>query len=214
MEQLYRETQERLVKIETSQKEKYPQVTVINRAYVANKPLRPDYSRDALIALAGSLLLGLFTVWIFDYLTRKQEQPSAITLSGIHMYNPAAADQLNYQQTAAKSLEQKPGYALASPLYRELSSHQLRRLLNASNLKGKQLIGLLLSGLTLNEAASLTAGQIDMQTATSPLAALCPRTLRISKSFKALFAQSGDGPAWDADNLIRRSYCSVALRRC
>ena len=34
LEQLYRETQERLVQIETSQKEKYPQVTVIDRAYL------------------------------------------------------------------------------------------------------------------------------------------------------------------------------------
>jgi uncharacterized protein involved in exopolysaccharide biosynthesis len=208
LEQLYRETQERLIKIETSQKEKYPQVTVINRAYVADKPVRPDYSRDALIALAGSLLLGLFTVWIFDYLTRKQEQPSAITLSGIHLYNPAA-DQLNYQQTAARSLEQKPSYALASPLYRELSSHQLRRLLNAANLKAKQLIGLLLSGLTLTEAASLTAGQVDMQTATLTVGGAMPRTLRIGNAFKSLFAQSGDGPAWDADNLSGE--LSVAL---
>jgi hypothetical protein len=27
-----------------------------------------------------------------------------------------------------------------------------------------------------------------------------PRTLRIGNAFKSLFAQSGDGPAWDADN--------------
>ena len=108
LEKLYRETQERLVQIQTSHKEKYPQVTVINRAYLSTDPIRPDYSRDALIALAGSLVLGLFTVWIFDYLTRKQEQPSPITLSGIHMYNPAAADGLNYQQAAAQPIEQRP----------------------------------------------------------------------------------------------------------
>jgi len=199
LEQLYRETQERLVKIETSQKEKYPQVTVIDPAYASSTPVRPDYSRDALIALVGSLLLGLFTVWIFDYLARKQEPPAAITLSGIHLYNPAMADLLNYPQTVGKPLEQKPGNALASPLLRELSSHQLRLLLKAANLKAKQLIGLLLSGLTLAEAASLTADQIDRETATLTVGGAMSRTLRIGNTLKSLLSQSGDHPVWEAD---------------
>ena len=211
LEKLYRETQERLVQIETSQKEKYPQVTVIDRAYVSSDPIRPNYSRDALIALVSSLMLALFTVWIFEYLTRKQEQQAAITLSGIHMYNPAAADMLNYQQTAAQPLAQKPTNALASPVYRELSSRQLRILLNASNLKGRQLISLLLSGLTLEEAASLKAGQIDLEMATITVAGSMPRTLGISNSVKALFVQSGDHPAWDADNPIASDDLSTAL---
>lgn len=199
LEKIHRETQERLVKIETGQKEKYPQVTVIDRAYASTTPVRPDYSRDALIALAGSLLLGLFTVWIVDYLTQKQEQPSAINLSDIHLYNPVAADLLNYQHTIAQPLEQKTGNALSSPLLRELSSHQLRQLLNTANLKGKQLIGFLLSGLTFEEATSLTAAQIDLETATLTVGGARPRTLTVSSSFKALLAQSGDRPAWDVD---------------
>ncbi len=199
LEKLYRETQERLVQVQTSHKEKYPQVTVISRAHLSMVPVRPDYSRDALIAVVGSLFSGLFIVWIFDYLTRKQEQHAAITLSGIHMYNPVAADMLNYQQPAARQIEQRQTNALASPLHRELSAHQLRILLNASNLKGKQLISLLLSGLTFNEAASLKTEQIDLEMATITVAASVPRILGISSYLKALFAQSGDHPIWDAD---------------
>ena len=41
LEKLYRETQERLVQIQTSHKEKYPQVTVISRAYLSTDPIRP-----------------------------------------------------------------------------------------------------------------------------------------------------------------------------
>ncbi len=211
LEKLYRETQERLVQIETSQREKYPQVSVIDRAYVSFDPIRPYYSRDALIALVSSILLGLFSVWIFDYLTRKQEQPAAITLSGIHMYNPAAADMLSYQKTAAMPLEQKQTNTLASPIHKELSSHQLRILLNASNLKGKQLISLLLSGLSLDEAASLKTGQIDLEMATINVAGSMPRTLGISNSLKALFAQSGGHPAWDADNPIASDDLTATL---
>jgi succinoglycan biosynthesis transport protein ExoP len=211
LEKLYRETQERLIQIQTSHKEKYPQVTVINRAYLSMDPIRPNYSRDALIALASSLLSGLFVVWIFDYLTRKQEQPSPITLSGIHIYSPAGVDSLNYQQTAVQPIEQRPKNALASPLYRELSVHQLRILLEASNLKSKQVISLLLSGLTLDEAASLKADQIDLEKAVITVTGSVPRTLKIKRALKALFAQSSDRPVWDADKPASSDDLAAAL---
>lgn len=196
LEKLYRETQERLVQIETSQKEKYPQVTVINRAYESSEPISPNYSLDALIAVSGSLLLALFAVWIFEYLTRKPEPQAAITLSGIHMYNPST-DLLSHQQTASKHIEQNRNYSLSSPLIRELSSHQLRILLNASNLKGKQLIGLLLSGLTFDEAATLKAGQINLENALITVGNSSPRTLGIGNALKTLLEQSDGHPAWD-----------------
>jgi len=201
LEKLYRETQERLVQIETSQKEKYPQVTVINRAFESSEPISPNYSLDALIAVSGSLLLALFAVWIFEYLTRKPEPQAAITLSGIHMYNPSA-DLLSHQQTVTQHIEQKRNYSLSSPSVRELSSRQLRILLNASNLKGKQLIGLLLSGLTFDEAAILKADQIDLENALITVGDPSPRTLGIGNALKALLEHSGGHPAWDGENSL------------
>ncbi len=198
LEKLYRETKERLVQIETSHKEKYPQVTVISQAYLPHDPVRPNYSRDAMISLVSALLFGLFAVWIAEYLTRKQEHQSPITLSGIHMYTPAA-EMINYQQTAIKPLKQQQSNALAGPLYRELSSLQLRVLLNASTLKGKQLIGLLLSGLTIEEAASLKADQIDLKTATITITNPVARIMTISRSLISLFEQSGGYPVWTTD---------------
>ena len=211
LEKLYRETQERLVQIQTSHKEKYPQVTVISRAYLSTDPVRPYYSRDTLIALAASVMLGLFTVWIFDYLTRKQEQPSPITFSGIHMYNPAVGDGLGYQQAAPLPIQQRPTNALTSPLNRELSVHQLRLLLNTSNLKGKQVISLLLSGLTLDETAALEAEQIDQEKATITITGSIPRTLTINHAIKALFAESGGRPVWDADKAALSDDLAAAL---
>lgn len=198
LEKLYRETNERLIQIETSQKEKYPQVTVIKQAYLSRDPLRPNYHRDAMIVLASSVLLGLFAVWIVEYLTRKQQQPSPITLSGIHLYQPTA-DMLNYQQSASRPLEQQQNNALDSPLYRELSSLQLRVLLNAASLQGKQLIGLLLSGLTLEEAARITAEQIDLERSVINVVEPVPRTLSLSPELKLLFEKSGGCPAWATD---------------
>lgn len=212
LEKLYRETQERLVQVKTGHREKYPQVTVISRAYEPRDPVRPDYSRDALIAIMGSLLLGLFSVWLFEYLTqKKEEQQSPVAVFGIHNYPSAGAELVNYSQAKLSPVDPKTNTALASPSYRELSSHQLRILLNASNLKGKQLISLLLSGLNIDEAASLQPGQINLKAATITITGKTPRIIPISGSLKSLFEQSGGHPAWDADDPGLRIDLSAAL---
>jgi integrase len=115
------------------------------------------------------------------------------------MYNPTITDRLNYQKTAARAIEQRQNNALASPLHRELSAQQLKVLLDASNLKGKQVISLLLSGLTLDEAATLKTDQIDPETATITITGSAPRTLNFNGALKLLFAQSGGHPVWDTD---------------
>jgi len=145
--------------------------------------------------VVSSLLLGLFTVWIFEYLTRKQERQSPITLSGIHMYTPAA-EMIHYQQTAAAPLEQQQIIPLQALCVGSFQVLQLRVLLNASTLKSKQLISLLLSGLTIEDAASLRTEQIDLKTATITVTGRVPRTLIINRSLKSLFEQSGGYPVW------------------
>ncbi len=212
LEKLYRETQERLVQVKTGQKEKYPQVTVISRAYESRNPVRPDYGRDALIAIVSSLLLGLFSVWIFEYLThKKEEQPSPIAVFGIHNYPSADRELANYPQAEPIPLSHKTNNALVSPSSRELSSHQLRILLNASNLKARQLIGLLLSGLSVDEAAALQPDQIDPQAATIFVTGKTPRTIPLSGALKSLFEQSGGHPAWNPDDPGLRIDLSAAL---
>lgn len=212
LEKLYRETQERLVQVKTGQKEKYPQVTVISRAYESRDPVRPDYGRDALIVIAGSILLGLFSVWIFEYLTqKKEEQPSPITVFGIRGYPPTGRELADYPQTEPIPLDHKANNTLMSPSLREFSSHQLRVLLNASNLKAKQLIGLLLSGLSVEEATALQPGQIDLQAATISVTGKTPRIIPISARLKSLFEQSDGYPAWNPDDPGLRIDLSAAL---
>lgn len=212
LEKLHRETQERLVQVKTGQKEKYPQVTVISRAYESRNPVRPDYGRDALIAIAGSFLLGLFSVWVFEYLTqKKEEQPSPIAVFGVHSYSPPGRELANYPQTESIPLDHKANNALMSPSSRELSSHQLRVLLHASNLKAKQLISLLLSGLSIDEAAALQPGQIDLQAATISVIGKTPRIIPLCGAIKSLFEQSGGQPAWNWDDPGLRIDLSAAL---
>lgn len=211
LEKLYRSKTERLVQIETSHKEKYPQVTVINRASPSHDPIRPHYNRDAMISIFGSLLLGLFAVWIVEYLTRKQAQPMpTITLSGIPVYRPAS-ERIDYQDSIIQPLGQQQNNALAAPSHRELSSHQLRVLLNAATLTGKQLIGLLLSGLTLEEAASLKMEQVNLPLSVITITRPVLRSIGISRPLKALFEQSGGYPAWVAAQPAAKDTLAVSL---
>ena len=215
LEKLYRDTQERLVQVKTGRKDKYPQVDVISRAYESTEPVRPNYSREALIALTGSLLLGLISVWVFEYLTQKKEQQPSIAVFGVERYAPPAAELIDHPHTVlgtkAEPLEQKTNYTLPKPGPRELSSHQLRALINAASLKGKQLIGLLLSGLDINEAASLRANQINERASVIHLEGRSPRTVPLSNTLKSLFQQSGNRPVWDPDDSQTRVDLSTAL---
>jgi uncharacterized protein involved in exopolysaccharide biosynthesis len=216
LETLYRDAQERLVQVKTGRKDKYPQVTVISRAFEPVEPLRPNYSRDALIAIVGSLLLGLFSVWVFEYLaTQKKEQQPLVAVFGVQGHPAPAAPLIEHPHTAlgttASQLGQKTNNVLTGPPCRELSSHQLRILLNAANLKGKQLIGLLLSGLTIDEAASLTADQIDLDAAAINMAGRSPRIIPLSNSVKSSLLQSGGHPIWNPDDPGTRIDLSAAL---
>ncbi|MEQ1529575.1 MAG: integrase [Methylococcales bacterium] len=199
LEKIYRESQERLVQIQANHKEKYPQVTVINRAFQPDKPISPDYHRDALIAAAGSLLLALFGVWMVDYIGKKQDLPTSVNLSNIHMYQPTA-EYLDHQQvTSTGQLDHQSVKNLAGPLPRELSSFELKLLMQNANLKGKQLIACLLSGLSLAEAINLKSAQLDFDKNTITITDLSARTLNLNKVLKTLLAQSGGHPDWDAN---------------
>lgn len=211
LEKLYRATQERLVQIQANHKEKYPQVTVINRANQPDTPLRPDYRRDAIIAVAGSLFLSVFAVWLVDFLGKKQEPPAAVTLSGIHMYQ-ANAGLPNYQaNTSNPTLEHQANNMLTSPTARELSSYELKLLLENANLKGKQLVACLLSGLTPIETASLHPEQIDLNANKIIINEPHPRSLPLHSPVKNLLAQSNGQPVWDGNSANTTSELNATL---
>jgi uncharacterized protein involved in exopolysaccharide biosynthesis len=215
LEQLYREAQDRLMQVKSGQREKYPQVNVINRAYEPRHPVRPDYTHDALLVLAGSLLLALFGVWIAEFLTHKKEEPpSPIAVFGVQAYPSPQAELDHYSEPLANRLDHKgqgAANALAGPPKRELSSRQLKTLLNASNLKGKQLIALLLSGLSFDEAAALRAEEVDLSSGSIRVGGRFPRTILMSHLLKSLFQHSENRPCWNPDDTGVRIDLSAAL---
>ena len=119
LEELYRVAEERLVQIDVKNREKYPQVMVVDWAFMPDEPIWPHYLRDAGFVLAGSLLIALFMVWLVDFLTPKREPESPFPPIDITIYPAEGSVAIEQpRQDAALSSGSTP--ALEEPSTREL----------------------------------------------------------------------------------------------
>lgn len=159
LEELYRGTEERLVQIEVENRQKYPQVKVVEWAFQPNEPVRPPYLRDAGIVLAGSVGLALFAVWLVDFLRPKAREASSATLTGVAFYPPRGALPIE-QERSVSQLGAKTALVLNSPMNRELSPAEVEALFVGADLATRQLLVLLLAGLSVDEL--LAIGDKDM----------------------------------------------------
>ncbi len=204
LELLQRSTQERLAQIEAKQAEKFPQVKVIEPAFLPRKPFSPNYQRDALIAIVASIFLSLFCVWLVDFLTRKEQHTPDISISGVNMYATPASALLNTPQKEHEQIAQQPTQtiphdstqALEQIPPKELNANDLSRLLEAADTKAKQLIALLLSGMSLTEIALFTKKHIDFEERTLMVMGEYTRTLSLNPILIGLFKNSSPCPAW------------------
>ncbi len=201
LQELQRNSNERLVQIEAKQAENFPQVKVIERAFLAHEPISPDYNRDALIAVAGSFVLGLFFVWMIEFLMRKETHKASVSISGVNMYNgpPGIIDQVNdaLAYHIPQTLKQDDIKSLEQTLPEELSVSEISSLLRTADLKGRQLIALLLSGLSLQEVLSLQQDDIDLAGKTIKVRGDQERFVVLPQLLKQWFEQSTFVPAWN-----------------
>ena len=94
LEELYRDTQARLVQVEVRQVEKYPQVSVIEPPATRAQRIGPNYLRLVGGTLLGSTVLAVFVVWLYGFLAGQREPPAYVTLSGVHVYPSEEAVEL------------------------------------------------------------------------------------------------------------------------
>ncbi|CAL1240767.1 GumC family protein [Candidatus Methylocalor cossyra] len=225
LEKLRRDTEARLAQIEAKPTEKYPQLQVVERAYPPTSPLWPDYWRDSGIAVAGSLAAALAFMLIYDFVTRREQGQPFIKLPDIRVYSVSENLLLRRQQDqgpalsqpeAAPALAETSTPALERPFPRELSEPELRQLLDAADLRGRQLLGLLLSGLSLAEAAALRAEDFDLAGNRLLVRGGSPRTLPLAPRLKAWLTQADPMPAWcstdppEPDELAAHIACVAA----
>ncbi len=188
LEARYRDTQDRMTQLETQYAGKYPQVDVIERAFLPEEPVRPDYLRDAGIAVIGSLVLSLLCVWMIEFLTRKTQPSSMINLSGIHVYDHGEkSDSIEMQQRQINQLPQS-GLALDTPLPLEIAPEKINMLLQNASHRARLVIALLLSGVTIEEISTITPKNIDTDNEKLCINGQSPRLLYLNPALQSLFA--------------------------
>ena len=105
LEELNRDTQARLVQVEVRQVDKYPQVSVIERPKADSVRIGPDYLILLGGTLAAALALGIFSVWLYGFLSPRSAQPAYVTLSGVHLYPQEVSGELAYTTRPDPRLE-------------------------------------------------------------------------------------------------------------
>ncbi|HBV20490.1 MAG TPA: integrase [Nitrosomonas sp.] len=215
LETLYRDTQDRLAQVEARYAGKYPQVDVIERAFLPSAPIRPNYFLDAIIAVTGSILFSLFCIWISEFLTRKTKPEPVINLSGIHLYNKdMSPDSLGIPQQSVNALPQQHP-VLGNPPPQELSAQQIGTLLQHAGNREKLLIALLLSGVTLEEAPAIGKEDIDFENEKLIVKSESPRIIPLNPALKSLFAKttyrlvSASGDPLSSEDLAALITCAI-----
>ncbi|NOQ13114.1 MAG: integrase [Methyloprofundus sp.] len=210
LELLQREAQERLAQIEARQAEKFPQVKVIELPFSPQEPISPNYTRDAVIAVVGSIFLALFSVWVVEFLTRKEVQTTTISVTGSNLYRDMAPDLISsYQQRneqlkqqTSQSLQQEHSHKLAHESLREVKVNELEDLLEMADIRAKQLITLLLSGLKLDEIAGLTGDDFDFNNDSINIKGENQRSILLNSAIKTLFEHIEPCPVWNKGRAI------------
>lgn len=185
LEELYRGAKERIVQIQVRNEREFPQVEVIERATLPDKPIRPHYWRDAGITLIAAIVLGLVAIWLFEFLTRTPSA-SAPTLRQL-FYAIVDPRVLPQQQSASRALDSSHTPALEQELPRELSEAEVRTLLRTAEPLTSALICSLLSGVVLTEAVNLRWVDVSVADKNLRLPGEKQRTVRLANGAVAYF---------------------------
>jgi uncharacterized protein involved in exopolysaccharide biosynthesis len=209
LETLQQDTKQRLVDIDVKQREKYPQVDVVDWASLPDKPIRPNYVKESLLALGICLFLGLLTVLIIDYLNREPKIASApMSLGGIHLHHQPHAmldiseqqQRVIYEPLKSLPMAEKP---------RELSHEEVMILFEAADPSIKAIISLVMNGLSLAEILSLTSECLNIEL----LMIFIPgqRNLLMTAAVATSFRDLQIFDHWPNEDTIKTLLCCAAI---
>ncbi|MCK9607197.1 MAG: hypothetical protein M0R33_12210 [Methylomonas sp.] len=210
LETLQQDTKQRLVDIDVKQREKYPQVDVVDWASLPDTPIRPNYLQESLLAFAGSLVLSLLAVLIIDYLSREAIAPPApMSLGGIHLHHQPRA-MLDVAEQASPQVGYDPLKALpVVDIPRELTRPEVLALTQIAEPSIKAVISLLFNGLSLAEILSLSPDCLNIEA----LMILIPgqRNVLMTDSVADCFSQYPAFENWPTEAEIKTLLCCAAI---
>ena len=210
IDELHRGLEQRLVEVKTKAPAQYAQVKVLEPAFVPSRPFQPDYWRDFGYTLGVAGLTALLAVLLMEFLTRRERTADEqLPVTGVRVFagdsrlpvdgGAAAAGALlaQGQDQGATPADDAP-LRLPGAGRRELLAAEVRALLELADPATRQLMGLVLSGLTPAECVLLDASAIDLAAGTVR-APGGGRIVRLSPALAALFAGHRPLPLWSDD---------------
>ena len=162
----YRDAVQRRAKLEASERARTPTTKVLEAATTPHQAWRPLYWRDTALAVGGSLALALLAMWLVELLNRPEAQPAVVLIQpqpGALLYE-ATPQALANRSAPAMSLGTAEAMLLPRPTTfpRELRVDEAAALIGASDDGIRLVMGLLLSGVTLDEALELRWSDVDL----------------------------------------------------
>src|SRR6266550_711888 len=166
LETAYRDAVQRRAKLEASERARTPTTTVLEAATTPHQAWRPLYWRDTALAIGGSLALALLVMWLVELLNRPESQPAVVLIQpqpGALLYE-ATPQALANRSAPAMPLRAAEPALLPRPTTfpRELRVDETAAVIAASDDEIRLVMGLLLSGVTLDEALELRWNDVDL----------------------------------------------------
>jgi uncharacterized protein involved in exopolysaccharide biosynthesis len=189
LEKLQGGASERLVKLEAREGARRPKVRIIQSATVPGEPWRPNYHRDAVIVLAGSLILAWLAAWLADFLMRRESGPTVIVAPAPIAY-PVGVTELTHREPAPALAPSAPAGQLPAPrqLPRELEEAELVALLEAADDETRVALAALLSGASPEELTALAWSDFDFDANIVKVTRPAARSIMMDANLGRLFA--------------------------
>ena len=218
MEKAHAQLRTKLLRREVNTESGVTKVEVLESASQPIEPIWPHYTRDAGIAVAGSLVLGIFAVILFDFFTRSVA-PTGYE-SGVQNLHVT-----NVRTDSLRTLDNGPAINKAAigpdpPLTtlsdqsaaRALTNTEICALFAAGDTETRLVIGLLLSGISIDEIVSLRCSNFDIAAGVISAFSKKPRKVTIPEVLRAGF-ESQLSSAAGADDPLWRDYGGGARTR-
>ena len=162
LEEMHRAALDRLMKLKASERERSPRVEVVEAAIPNATPWRPDYHRDALIALAGSLVFGLLAAWFADFIAGQPRSPALPTVMVQHSWVPTMLGRQPIIEPLSLTAPGPRQLPAPAALPRLLDDAEIVALIDAATEDTRLALLALLTGLSTEELVALRWEEIDL----------------------------------------------------
>ena len=166
LETAYRDAVQRRAKLEASERARTPTTTVLEAATTPHQAWHPLYWRDTALAIGGSLALALLVMWLVELLNRPESQPAVVLIQpqpGALLYEATPQALANRSAPAMSLRAAEPAFLPRPTTFpRELRIDEAAAVIAASDDEIRLVMGLLLSGVTLDEALELRWSDVDL----------------------------------------------------